>query len=325
MKLAILGAGMIVKDFLQMVADIPSIDLKALLSSERSLEKNQKLAQEYNIGTVYTDLDTLLDETNIDTVYVALPNHLHYEYSKQSLLAGKHVICEKPFTLKSSELEELVAIATDKQLILIEAITNQYLANYRQLKEDIDHLGEIRLIECNYSQYSSRYDVFKAGQILPAFNPKMGGGALMDINVYNIHLVVGLFGRPESVTYYANVQKDIDTSGMLILQYLDKIAVCIGSKDTSAPIKSTIQGRDGSIIINGPTNTLKSYTTVERDKTESHTELTTHPHRMYEEFVEFERIISQLDFKASQERLDHSLNVMTVLDQALESANLKLG
>lgn len=325
MKLAILGAGMIVLDFLNMVTDIPKIQLKALLSSKRSLEKNQTLAQEYKIDTVYADLDLLLAEADIDTVYIALPNHLHYEYSKKALLAGKHVICEKPFTLNANELNELYEIAEDKQLILIEAITNQYLANFRQLREDIQTLGEIRLIECNYSQYSSRYDAFKEGNILPAFDPKMGGGALMDINIYNIHLVVGLFGRPVAVTYYANKQKDIDTSGMLVLQYPDKVAVCIGSKDTSAPIKSTIQGREGSIIIDGPTNSLVSYSTIGRDKTVSHTELTVHPHRMYEEFVEFERIINELDFKTSQERLNHSLDVMAVVDQALESANITLG
>lgn len=325
MKLAILGAGMIIDDFLQMVTDIPEIELKALLSSERSLDKNQSLAQAYNIDTVYTDVDQLLDEADIDTVYIALPNHLHYEYSKKALLVNMHVICEKPFTLKASELDELAQIAEEKQLILIEAITNQYLANFRQLQEDIQILGEIRLIECNYSQYSSRYDAFKDGNILPAFDPKKGGGALMDINIYNIHLVVGLFGRPKAVTYYANIQKDIDTSGMLVLQYADKVAVCIGSKDTSAPIKSTIQGRDGSIIIDGPTNSLLSYSTVDRHKTESHTQLTVHPHRMYEEFLEFERIISELDFKASQERLNHSLDVMAVVDQALASANITLG
>lgn len=325
MKLAILGAGMIVNDFLTMVTDLPSIELKALLSSVRSLEKNQTLIQDKKIDTIYTDVDELLSEADIDTVYIALPNHLHYEYSKKALLAGKHVICEKPFTLKLSELEELATIAQANHLILIEAITNQYLSNYRQLKEDIQQLGDIKIIQCNYSQYSSRYDAFKEGHILPAFDPKMGGGALMDINIYNIHLVVGLFGQPETVNYYANKQRDIDTSGMLVLGYADKVAVCIGSKDTSVPIKSTIQGRDGSIIINGPTNSLTRYTTVSRDKNETNTELNLHPHRMYEEFLEFERIIGQLDFQASQQRLNHSLAVMAVVDQALESADITLG
>ncbi len=96
----------------------------------------------------------------------------------------------------------------------MEAITNQYLKNFQGIKEAVKKIGTLKIIECNYSQYSSRYDAFKEGTILPAFNPKMGGGALMDINIYNIHLVVGLLGKPERVQYYANIERDIDTSGI---------------------------------------------------------------------------------------------------------------
>ena len=262
MNLAIFGAGKIVQEFLEMVKDIPEINLTALLSSERSIEKNKDLIVTYDIDGVYTNEDEILKRTDVDTVYVALPNHLHYEFSKKALEAGKHVICEKPFTLTLKELEELEAIALEKDLVLIEAITNQYFANFAQLKEDLNDVGDLKIIECNYSQYSSRYDAFKEGTILPAFNPKMGGGSLMDINIYNIHLVVGLLGKPNRVEYYANIEREIDTSGILVMEYDQTKVVCIGSKDTSAPIKSTIQGTDGSLIINGPTNTLESYTKI---------------------------------------------------------------
>lgn len=90
---------------------------------------------------------------------------------------------------------------------MLEAITNQYLSNMTFIKEHLDQLGDIKIVECNYSQYSSRYDAFKRGDIAPAFNPKMGGGALRDLNIYNIHFVVGLFGRPKTVQYLANVEK----------------------------------------------------------------------------------------------------------------------
>ena len=119
MNLAIFGAGKIVQEFLDMVKDIPEINLKALLSSERSLDKNKDLIATYNIDGVYTNEDEILKRTDVDTVYVALPNHLHYEFSKKALEAGKHVICEKPFTLMLKELEELEAIALEKDLVLI--------------------------------------------------------------------------------------------------------------------------------------------------------------------------------------------------------------
>ncbi|MGO4941316.1 Gfo/Idh/MocA family protein [Ruoffia tabacinasalis] len=325
MKLAIFGAGKIVQEFLEMVKDIPEINLKALLSSERSLDKNKDLIATYNIDGVYTDENEILKLTDVDTVYVALPNHLHYEFSKKALEAGKHVICEKPFTLTLKELEELEAIALEKDLVLIEAITNQYFANFAQLKEDLNDVGDLKIIECNYSQYSSRYDAFKEGTILPAFNPKMGGGSLMDINIYNIHLVVGLLGKPNRVEYYANIEREIDTSGILVMEYDQTKVVCIGSKDTSAPIKSTIQGTDGSLIINGPTNTLESYTKIIGKLTEEVIDLKVHPHRMYEEFIAFNRIINEHDMDTVREKLTHSKIVMEVAEKALEDASIKLG
>ena len=325
MNLAIFGAGKIVQEFLEMVKDIPEINLTALLSSERSIEKNKDLIVTHDIDGVYTNEDEILKRTDVDTVYVALPNHLHYEFSKKALEAGKHVICEKPFTLTLKELEELEAIALEKDLVLIEAITNQYFANFAQLKEDLNDVGDLKIIECNYSQYSSRYDAFKEGTILPAFNPKMGGGSLMDINIYNIHLVVGLLGKPNRVEYYANIEREIDTSGILVMEYDQTKVVCIGSKDTSAPIKSTIQGTDGSLIINGPTNTLESYTKIIGKLTEEVIDLKVHPHRMYEEFIAFNRIINEHDMDTVREKLTHSKIVMEVAEKALEDASIKLG
>ncbi|HHJ7950822.1 TPA: gfo/Idh/MocA family oxidoreductase, partial [Streptococcus pyogenes] len=154
------------------------------------------------------------------------------------------------------ELDELVVIAKKRKLILLEAITNQYLSNMTFIKEHLDQLGDIKIVECNYSQYSSRYDAFKRGDIAPAFNPKMGGGALRDLNIYNIHFVVRLFGRPKMVQYLANVEKGIDTSGMLVMDYEQFKVVCIGAKDCTAEIKSTIQGNRGSLAVLGATNTL---------------------------------------------------------------------
>ena len=207
MKLAVLGTGKIVQEFLPMIQQVTDVELVALLSTPRSLDKAKEMQAQYQVQEVYTDYETLLGNATIDTVYVALPNHLHYQYTKAALLQGKNVICEKPFTLNAQQLQELIQIATEKRLILLEAITNQYLNNFLQIKKDLAQLGKIKIVECNYSQYSSRYDAFKEGKILPAFDPQKGGGALMDINIYNIHFIVGLFGKPEKVQYLANIEQ----------------------------------------------------------------------------------------------------------------------
>lgn len=324
MKLAVLGTGKIVQEFLPMIQQVTDVELVALLSTPRSLDKAKEMQAQYQVQEVYTDYETLLGNAIIDTVYVALPNHLHYQYTKAALLQGKNVICEKPFTLNAQQLQELIQIATEKRLILLEAITNQYLNNFLQIKKDLAQLGKIKIVECNYSQYSSRYDAFKEGKILPAFDPQKGGGALMDINIYNIHFVVGLFGKPEKVQYLANIERDIDTSGILVLDYGAFKAVCIGAKDSTAQIRSVIQGTDGSIEVLGATNEMPRY--ERRSKTEIEAvNANLDKHRMYQEFEKFTEVIDQKDLAFALEQLNHSLTVMQVVDQALESANLHLG
>jgi len=325
MKLGVLGTGKIVQEFLPMVTQIPAIQLVGLLTTPHSVERAEALRSQYQIAELYTDYATLLANSEIDTVYVALPNSLHYQFTKQALQAGKNVICEKPFTLAADQLAELRELALAKDLVLIEAITNQYLENYQAIKQDLQQLGDLKVIECNYSQYSSRYDRFKAGEVLPAFNPKLGGGALMDLNIYNIHFVVGLLGAPTRVQYVANIERDIDTSGILVMEYPDVKVVCIGAKDCTSPVRSTIQGTAGSIIVNGPTNTVEGFTETLHDGSTNDVALNQASHRMHAEFVTFERVIADHDMDTVRAQLDHSQAVMQVVDQALQSAGLQLG
>ena len=319
MKLAILGTGKIVDEVLPVLKEINGIELSAILSTPRSLEKAQKLAEIYGISQASSDYDSILANPDVDTVYVALPNHLHYDYAKKALIAGKHVICEKPFTLTLAEFEDLAKIAEQNNRILLEAITNQYLGNFAAIKGNLAKLGDIKIVECNYSQYSSRYDAFKRGEIAPAFDPEKGGGALRDLNIYNIHLVIGLFGKPEKVQYLANMERGVDTSGILIMDYGHFKVACIGAKDCAAEIKSTIQGNKGSIAIIGATNTLPELALSLNNQSMTMINENTLNHRMHDEFVAFQAIIEQEDMTATKLALEHSRAVMEVLDAAVNS------
>lgn len=319
MKLALLGTGMIVKEVLPVLQKIDGIEATAILSTPRSIETARELAATYGLGLATSDYEEILASNQVDTVYVGLPNHLHYDYAKRALEAGKHVICEKPFTLRAAELENLVAIAEQRKLFLLEAITNQHLPNFHYIKEHLDQLGDIKIVECNYSQYSSRYDNFKQGIIAPAFTPEMGGGALRDLNIYNIHLVVGLFGKPETATYLPNMERGVDTSGMLVMDYGNFKCVCIGAKDCSAEIKSTIQGNKGSIAVNGAPNSLPSVSLMLNGKDKETHDFNRGKHRMQNEFQAFQDIMAKQDLVRAKELLEHSQAVMQVLDMAVSS------
>ena len=186
MKLAVIGSGMIVNEFLSIVPYLNNIKINGIYGRKKSYEKLNKIKKQNNIKNIFYNYEELL-KSDIDTVYIGLPNNLHFEFSKKALEANKNVIVEKPITSNYKEAKILSDLARKRGLFIFEAITTLYLPNYLKIKKLISKLGEIKIVECNYSQYSSRYDDFKKGKVLPVFDPKFSGGALMDLNIYNIH------------------------------------------------------------------------------------------------------------------------------------------
>ena len=318
MNLGIVGAGMIVKDFLSFTHELPEIKLEAIVA--RNIENLKNLQNIYNIKEIFTDLDECLSSPSIDTIYVAVPNNLHYSVAKKALEAGKNVICEKPFTLNYHETVELFELAESKNLILIEAITNQYLPNYLEIKENLSQIGNIRLVECNFSQLSSRYEAFKKGIIAPVFDKNQGGGVLGDLNIYNIHFVVGLFGAPKNSKYYPNIVREVDTSGILILEYDEFKVVCIAAKDTYNNSYANIQGDKGLIKVIGTLNEVPNYI-IKNNEVEMKVNKNIHKHRMYSEFKKFIDVIDNKDFDFMQKQKVHSLAVMEIFDKSRKQIN----
>ena len=312
MKLGILGTGMIVQELLPLLGEL-GIGAASILGTERSRKRTEELAARYHLEHCWYEYDGLL-ASDVDTVYIGLPNTLHFSCAKAALEAGKDVIVEKPAVPTLAEFRELRRLAAEKNRILLEAVTVHYLPAYQALKEELSVLGQVRVVSMNYSQYSSRYDAFLAGQAQPAFDPEKGGGALMDLNVYNLHFTVGLFGKPKSVRYFATVQRGIDTSGMMVLDYGDFKAVCIGAKDCQAPVRSTIQGEKGCIVVPMPVNQMRAYSLVP-NRQEGGTREFLPEHRMLPEFRAFRRILEDRDVQTASAMLDIGEMVAAVLEE----------
>lgn len=195
MKLGILGTGKIVQEFLPWLVEHTPFTVQAVCSTPRSAAKAAELCAQYQIPQHTTNYFELLQW--VDVVYIAVPNLQHARYARVALEAGKHVIVEKPMAVTAAETEELAALAQRKRLFLFEAMTTQYQPNYAKLRELLPRVGTVRMVQCSFSQYSSRYDAFCAGQTPPVFDPLCAGGALMDLGVYNVSYIVGLFGEPQ--------------------------------------------------------------------------------------------------------------------------------
>ena len=321
MKLAIIGSGMIVKDFLDVMPYLNGVELRAIYGRRGSEEKLNNLKNEHNIKEIFYDYEELL-KSDVDTVYIALPNNLHFEFSKKALEYNKNVIVEKPITSNYKEAKILNDLAREKKLFLFEAITTEYLPNYLKIKELLPTLGDIKIVQCNYSQYSSRYNSFKEGKVLPAFDPEFSGGALMDINIYNIHYVVGLFGKPKNIEYYPNIERGIDTSGILILDYEMFKCVCVGAKDCKAPIANNIQGENGCIYMDTPVNSCEGFKIIMNDGNTTFINENKYDNRMVNEFIDFINAIKNNDLDMCYKMLEHSLSVSEIQTTARKKAGI---
>ncbi len=321
MKLGIIGTGKIVREFLPWLAGAPAIELAALCSTERSAPLAAQLCESYGIPLRFTDYAQLLREA--DTVYIALPNVLHAEYARAALAAGRNAIVEKPLAASASEARALAQLAREKGVFLFEAMTTQYLENYRRLRELLPRVGPVRLVHCSFSQYSSRYDAFCAGQTPPVFDPEQAGGALMDLNVYNISYIVGLFGEPQQVHYSANIERGIDTSGILTMEYSSFKAVSIAAKDCAAPARYVIQGTKGYLLQKSTANVCGPLTLHLNGGGEEHYSLNGKRARCAAEFEAFARAIDAGDQELCGRMLDTSLAVSRVLTAARRSAGIR--
>ena len=319
MRVGIAGAGMIVPTFLDAAALVKEMEIYAIFARKEEVRK--EFCGKYQIPVGYDSYEKLLSDSRVDVIYVALPNNLHFSFAKEALLAGKHVILEKPFTVTYEEAKEIAAIAREKKLYLFEAITTQYNPNYHKMKELLPRIGDIKLVALNFSQYSSRYDNFKKGIISPSFDPNNAGGALMDLNIYNIHFVAGLFGKPLKVRYCSNMERDVDTSGILVMEYPDFQAVCIAAKDCGAPLSVSVQGNKGFIHSDYASSILAEFSFQENKCEPEHYHLADSPQRLFYELQTFAEYYEDKDWEAFDKRLSHSLMVMEILDQARDSEN----
>lgn len=319
MNIGTIGTGTIVNCILDAVEKINGIKCKAIYSRKETTGK--QIAEKYNVKKVYTDLEYMLQNIDIDFVYVASPNSLHYEHVKKALEFGKNVICEKPFTSTYKEAEELINIAKSKKLFLYEAITTMYMPNFKIIKQQLHRVGRIRLVTSSYCQYSSRYDSLKEGKIPNVFNPEFSGGCIMDINFYNIYFMLGLFGIPCESKYYSNTYKNgIDTSGILTMKYPDFVCECTGAKDTWGINSAQIMGEDGYIYIKDGVNSCKEIRIV--TKTDDEIFNNQSETAWFYEFQELNRLVNQKDYTDCYSRMEKTLDVVKFIENVRKEAGI---
>ena len=248
-RFGIVGTNWITERFIQAAVETEQFVLTAVYS--RTEEKGNAFAEKFDPRpAVYTDLDQMAASEEVDAVYIASPNSFHAEQAIICMNHGKHVLCEKPLASNTNEVNRMIAAAKKNDVLLMEALKSTLMPNFTAIRDNLYKLGRVRRYFASYCQYSSRYDAFKQGNVLNAFNPEFSNGSLMDLGVYCIYPMVALFGQPESVKAEGvMLSSGVDGEGSLLARYPKMDAVIMYSKITDSYLPAEIQGENGTMVI----------------------------------------------------------------------------
>lgn len=247
MRFGVIGTNTVTDWFLQAGQLCDEFSLTTVYS--RTREKAQAYARA-NQAPCYTDsLEDLANSTQVDAVYVASPNHLHHAQALRLLQGGKHVLCEKPATSHAREWRHLLEVARQNKVLVMEAMRPAYLPALPVLRALLSEIGPVRRASLSVCKYSSRYDRFRAGETPNAFNPAFSSGALMDLGVYCVHVLLRLFGPPLSTqSTCVKLRNGVDGAGTILASYADKIVDLHYSKISNTYQPCEIQGEEGSLF-----------------------------------------------------------------------------
>jgi len=314
MRIGTVGTGFVVDGFFDAVSRTDNAEVAAIYS--RSEETAKAFAAKHNLTKWHTDREAFLNDPEVDVVYVASPNSLHYQWTLDALKAGKGVICEKPFVATHAECLTVCKLAREKGLFLVEAVTVPHLPNFKLLREHLDKIAPLKLVQLNFSQYSSKHKAFLEGKNPNVFNPAFAGGALMDINYYNLRFMLDLFGEPEDIRYFANLAKNgIDTSGVLMMRYPGFVAEGVGAKDSRSENMVQIQGEKGYIIVPKESSRCISFTVVTQAGEETFNEQSDDNVLVYE-LRDFAEMYRTNDIVKRDELLEMTCRAMKWLEKA---------
>lgn len=318
MRIGIVGTNTISDHFCKAAMQVPEAEVYAVYSRKR--ETGEQFAEKYEITKVFDDYGQFLD-SEIDAVYVASPNIMHYEQTMKALEHKKHVLCEKVMATNEREACEMRDCAVRNQVILLEAMRPDFDPAYLLIDKYLPEIGKIRRVTYEYCQYSSRYDRYKKGEVLNAFKPELSNAAIMDIGVYCIHSLVRLLGRPKSVkAYSAKLSNGFEGNGIVLMEYEDLVAEAVYSKISVSVNPSVIQGEDGSILIDSigrPKQIEFRKRTGCRDAL-SGSDMITIPYEPVEnnmvfEVQEFVRLVKAGEVK--HRYLEYTLDTMWIIDE----------
>lgn len=255
-KWGIIGLGNIAHQFAKDLMLVEEADLVAVAS--RNFDKAQEFAKEYDCKKAYDSYDAIINDANVDILYIATPHNSHAALTIKALQNNNHVLCEKPIALNYDDALQMIDASKKNNTFFMEAFWTRFNPSFREAFSKIKNgeIGEIKYINADFAFCANLEGVDNRTTDL-----KLGGGALLDIGVYPLFLCYIVLGIPKEILAKSNFYEtgaDMQTS--MILQYENAQAILHSSFVSTSNIKATINGTKGRITLNTLWHEAQSYT-----------------------------------------------------------------
>lgn len=244
----IIGPGKIAQKFAAALELVPGARLYAVAS--RDIEKAKQFAATHGAPFFYGDYEALADNNEIDAVYIATPHSFHHAHVLLCLQRKKAVLCEKPMSVNYASTAEMIAVARQNNVFLMEAMWTRFLPSIQKTLQLVNDgiIGELKYLQADFG-FAAPFDV---GSRL--YDIKLGGGSLLDVGVYPLFLALLIMGKPDEIKALARqavTGADETTSAMLL--YKDgRMAHILSSIVAQTPIIAEITGTQGTIVLERP-------------------------------------------------------------------------
>lgn len=249
MRIGIIGAGKIAKKMALTINSMEDASLYAIAS--RSMEKAEEFAKMFQIEKAYGSYEDMVADDKVDLVYVATPHSHHYEHCKLALEHDKNVLCEKAFTVNEAQAKEIIDLAREKHLLVAEAIWTRYMPMRKMLDDILSSgiIGEPQSLTANLGYAISNVPRLR--------DPKLAGGALLDLGVYTINFALMAFGSEFSGIDSSAVMLDtgVDAQNSIAFSYKDgRMAVLLSTQMTNTDRRGSIFGTKGFVEVENINN-----------------------------------------------------------------------